>query len=152
MKRIILFEKFEGKISIKSPLPPGKSLIFFDGVCGLCNGFVDFIIKIDKDNKFVFSPLQGEFSKENLPEKFTKDMKSVVLLKPNGDLYTQSDAVIEILSEIGGVWGLAKVANILPAGLRDKAYDLVSENRYKIFGKKESCRMPIGDERSKFII
>lgn len=150
MRKIKLFEDYIGNIKI--PTPQNKNIIFFDGVCGLCNKFVDFILSIDDDNKFIFSPLQGEFSKKNLPEKYTKEMKSVILLKNNGDLYTQSDAAIEILSEIGGVWKLAKVANILPPGLRDKAYDLISQNRYRIFGKRESCRLPVGDEKNKFII
>ena len=78
-------------------------------------------------------------------------MKSVVLLKKNKELYTQSNAVIEILGEVGGIWSLAKVANILPQGILDKAYDMVAENRYDLFGKREECRIPTAEERSKFI-
>jgi len=151
MEHIELFESYHGKVNLSEPLPQGKSVIFFDGVCGLCNRFVDFIMGIDDDNKFLFTPLQGEFAKRVLPLEYTRDMKSVVFLKNNGDLYNQSKAVIEILGEIGGIWSLAKIANILPQGILDKAYDLVAENRYKLFGKKETCRMPTPEERSKFI-
>ena len=151
MKHLKLFEAYHGKISLNEPLPPGKNVIFFDGVCGLCNRFVDFVMSIDDDDEFMFSPLQGEFGKKVLPIEYTRDMKSVVLLKNNGDLYNQSNAVIEILTEIGGLWSMARIANILPQGILDKAYDLVAENRYDMFGKREACRIPTAEERSKFI-
>ena len=151
MKHLKLFESYQGTISMVDPLPAGKNVIFFDGVCGLCNRFVDFVMGIDDDSEFLFSPLQGEFARKVLPSQYVTDMKSVVLLKNNKELYTQSNAVIEILGEVGGIWSLAKVANILPQGILDKAYDMVAENRYDLFGKREECRIPTADERSKFI-
>lgn len=151
MKHLKLFESYQGTISMVDPLPAGKNVIFFDGVCGLCNRFVDFVMGIDDDSEFIFSPLQGEFARKVLPSQYVTDMKSVVLLKKNKELYTQSNAVIEILGEVGGIWSLAKVANILPQGILDKAYDMVAENRYDLFGKREECRIPTAEERSKFI-
>ena len=151
MKHLKLFESYQGTISMVDPLPAGKNVIFFDGVCGLCNRFVDFVMGIDDDSEFIFSPLQGEFARKVLPSQYVTDMKSVVLLKKNKELYTQSNAVIEILGEVGGIWSLAKVANILPQGILDKAYDMVAENRYDLFGKREECRRPTAEERSKFI-
>ena len=151
MRKIKLFEDYIGNIKINEPIPQNKNIIFFDGVCGLCNKFVDFILRIDHHNEFIFAPLQGDFAKKVLPEKYINEMKSVILLKNNGDLYSQSKAVIEILSDIGGVWKLAKIANILPDTILNKAYDLVSENRYKIFGKKDTCRLPSPEEKDKFI-
>lgn len=151
MRHLKLFESYQGTISMSEALPQGKNVIFFDGVCGLCNRFVDFVMSIDDDSEFLFSPLQGEFARKVLPSQYVTDMKSVVLLKNNKELYTQSNAVIEILKEIGGIWSLARVANILPQGILDKAYDMVAENRYDLFGKKEECRIPTADERSKFI-
>ena len=151
MKHLKLFESYQGTISMVDPLPAGKNVIFFDGVCGLCNRFVDFVMGIDDDSEFIFSPLQGEFARKVLPSQYVTDMKSVVLLKNNKELYTQSNAVIEILGEVGGIWSLAKVANILPQGILDKAYDMVAENRYDLFGKREECRIPTAEERSKFI-
>lgn len=151
MRKIKLFEDYIGNIKINEPIPQNKNIIFFDGVCGLCNKFVDFILRIDHHNEFIFAPLQGEFAKKVLPEKYINEMKSVILLKNNGDLYSQSKAVIEILSDIGGVWKLAKIANILPDTILNKAYDLVSENRYRIFGKKDTCRLPSPEEKDKFI-
>lgn len=126
-------------------------VIFFDGVCGLCNGFVDFVLKIDKKNEFLFSPLQSDYAKTHLPEEYTKDLKSVVYYH-DGKIISRSKAVIKILSEIGGLWKIAVVGNILPEKLRDSAYDMVAQNRYKIFGRKETCRLPTPEERSRFVI
>jgi predicted DCC family thiol-disulfide oxidoreductase YuxK len=126
-------------------------VIFFDGVCGLCNGFVDFILKIDKKGQFKFSPLQSEYAQKNLPKEYTEDLKSVVYLK-NGKLLSQTEAVIEILKDNGGVWKLAAVGKILPEFIRDGAYNMVAQNRYKMFGKKETCRLPNPEERARFVI
>lgn len=127
-----------------------QKIIFFDGVCGLCNGFVDFILAMDKKKQFLFAPLQSEFAKKNLPVEMTTELKSVVFLN-NGKQYSKSDAVLHVLDELGGVWKLSKVGRILPAKMRDSAYNLVAENRYEIFGKKDTCRLPSAEERSRFL-
>lgn len=126
------------------------NVIFFDGVCGLCNGFVDFILRIDQKQKFYFSPLQGELALKTLPAKWTEDLSSVVLLK-NGVLYSKSNAVIEILSDIGGVWKIILIGKWLPEKFRNSLYDLIASNRYRLFGKKETCRLPSFDERQRFL-
>lgn len=127
-----------------------NNVIFFDGFCGLCNGFVDFIITIDKENRFLFSPLQSDFAKQSLPEEYTQDLKSVVFLQ-DGKVLTKSKAVIKVLDEIGGIWKAAKFGRALPESVLNKIYDMVAENRYKLFGKKETCRLPTPDERRRFV-
>ena len=126
-------------------------VIFFDGVCGLCNGFVDFVIAADKKNKFLFSPLQSDFAQKELPSEMTRDLTSVVLLK-NGKSFSKSEAVLEVLNDLGGIWKLTRVGKILPKSMSNKVYDLVAQNRYKLFGKKETCRLPSAEERKKFIL
>ncbi len=125
-------------------------VIYFDGVCGLCNGFVDFILKMDRKHQFTFSPLQSDFAKANLPQALTQDLKSVVYQKET-EVYVRSDAVIRILKDMGGFWSVAGLASVLPSKLGDSAYDLVAENRYRLFGRKETCRIPTPEERSRFI-
>jgi len=127
------------------------NVIFFDGVCGLCNGFVDFVMAVDKEQKFRFSPLQSEFAQKNLPHEMTANLDSVVFLK-EGKTFRKSQAVIKILEEIGGIWKLAKIGKILPETILNETYDIVAQNRYKIFGKKETCRLPTPAERARFII
>lgn len=125
-------------------------VIFFDGVCGLCNGFVDFILKIDKTQSFTFSPLQSDYAAQHLSQEDVRDLTSVVYLK-DGQKFTKSRAVIEILHDVGGVWKIAVLGKILPENLRNKAYDMVASNRYKLFGKKETCRLPTPEERARFL-
>lgn len=127
-----------------------RKVIFFDGVCGLCNGFVDFILSVDKKKQFLFSPLQSDFAKQNLPADMTTDLKSVVFLI-NGKQYSKSDAVLRIMDELGGIWKITQLGRILPGNLRDMAYEMVAENRYKLFGKKDTCRLPSAEERSRFL-
>ena len=126
-------------------------IIFFDGVCGLCNGFVDFIIKIDKKKTFLFSPLQGAYASSNLAPSMTQDLSSVVVLI-NGKVYIKSEAVQKILTEIGGVWGLARLLILIPRSVQNYIYDQVAKNRYSLFGKRQSCRIPTEEERSRFVI
>lgn len=128
-----------------------ENVIFFDGVCGLCNGFVDFIMSVDKKNQFRFSPLQSEYAQKTLPPEMTANLDSVVFLK-DGKTYRKSQAVIKVLEGLGGIWSLAKVGRYLPEEMLNSAYDLVAQNRYKVFGKKETCRLPTPDERARFII
>lgn len=128
-----------------------EPVIFFDGYCGLCNGFVDFIIAVDKKEKFRFSPLQSEYAKKNLPSSFTQDVKSVVV-QIDGKTYQKSEAVLAVMEELGGVWKLTSAFGILPLPIMNKAYDLVAANRYKMFGKKDTCRLPGPQERLRFIL
>lgn len=127
-----------------------NKVIFFDGVCGLCNGFVNFILSVDNKKQFLFSPLQSEYAKTNLPAEMTTDLKSVVYLK-DGKQYSKSDAVLRIMNDLGGIWKLSQLGKALPENLRNKAYDMVAANRYKLFGRKETCRLPSADERNRFV-
>ena len=127
------------------------NIIYFDGVCGLCNGFVDFIMKIDREGKFKFSPLQSEFAQARLLPKYTQDLKSVVV-EIDGEIYEKSDAVFRVFELLGGGWKLLSKLKILPSSLRNTGYDLVAEMRYKIFGKKDTCRLPTPEEKERFIL
>lgn len=127
------------------------NIIYFDGVCGLCNGFIDFIMKIDRSGKFKFSPLQSEFARSRLLPKYTEDMKSVVV-EIDGEFYEKSDAVFRVLEVLGGKWNLLAKLKVLPRILRNSGYDLVAEFRYKIFGKKDTCRLPTPEEKDRFIL
>ncbi len=126
-------------------------IIFFDGVCGLCDGFVNFILKIDKEKKFVFSPLQSDFARLNLSQEYTDDLKTLVLME-DGRLYLKSRAIIHILLEIGGIWKIALIGKLFPRFLLDSLYDLVAKYRYETFGKKKNCRLPTPEEKSRFVI
>lgn len=129
-----------------------KNVIFFDGECGLCNGFIDFVMKIDKDHIFFFSPLQSEYAHTHLPKEFTKDLKTVIVQTDDGHTHKKSIAVFSVFQKIGGTWSIVSLLRFLPLVILNGGYDLVASNRYSLFGKKETCRLPTIEERRRFIL
>lgn len=131
---------------------PENPLILFDGVCNLCNGFVQFIIRHDKKSKFRFASLQSPAAK-NILEHFSvsaDELKTLVLID-SGKIYFRSRAVLRIARQLDGIWKLSSVFYIVPRFINDAVYNLVSETRYRIFGKRESCMTPSPENSSRFI-
>lgn len=126
-----------------------KYIIYFDGVCGLCNGFIDFIIRIDKKNIFKFATLQGKAA-QKLPIQDSLNLTSIYY-QENGKLYMKSTAVLKVFYRCGGRWKLMIIFWLAPKFFRDMVYDFVAKNRYKWFGKEESCRIPTSEELKKFL-
>ncbi|RYG48736.1 thiol-disulfide oxidoreductase DCC family protein [bacterium] len=125
-------------------------MFFFDGVCNLCNGAVDWIVRHDPKATIKFASLQGETAAEMIPDA-AESLDSMVFVDA-GRHYRESDAVLRAGKHIGGVYGvLAAVAGVFPRGLRNAVYRFVARNRYRWFGKKESCRLPTPAERSRFL-
>ncbi|MBQ0148299.1 MAG: thiol-disulfide oxidoreductase DCC family protein [Flavobacteriaceae bacterium] len=127
-------------------------IIFFDGVCNLCNSTVQFIIENDSQNKFHFSSLQSNFGQKFLEENNlkTENFDSIILLE-NNEVYQKSDAAIKIASHLDSPYNYLMLFSILPKFIRDFFYSIVAKNRYRIFGKKESCWIPTAELRSKFL-
>jgi len=123
-------------------------IIFFDGVCNLCNGFVDFVMRFDRHHQFQFASLQGETAKKLLPEKFHQELSTVVLLK-DGKVNTKATAVLLVLQELGAVWKFFWIFNYFP--FKDFFYNLIAKNRYCLFGKRKSCRLPTDEEAHLFL-
>ena len=126
-------------------------VIFFDGYCGLCNGFIDFMMKIDRSAKFKFSPLQSDFARSTLRSEDVNDLKSLVVLI-DGKFYRKAPGVLRALAELGGTWKLISILRILPSGLLNLGYDVVAQNRYRLFGKSDTCRLPTPVEKTRFIL
>ncbi|MBI1267268.1 MAG: DUF393 domain-containing protein [Cryomorphaceae bacterium] len=127
-----------------------NNIIFFDGVCNLCNNTVDFIIRRMGNRSFLFAPLQGESAKKLNIVSSEVEPGSIVYVA-DGRQFKQSTAVLKILVRLGGAWRLMAVFFIIPPFLRNLIYRFVAKNRYRWFGKKESCRMPTPDERAFFL-
>jgi predicted DCC family thiol-disulfide oxidoreductase YuxK len=129
-----------------------KSIILFDGVCNMCNGFVNFLILRDKENRFLFGSLQSSGVKELLSRlNYTGNKLSTVLLVENNRVYSESTAVLRIARKMNGLWPFLYVFIIVPPFLRNFLYNLVAKNRYRIFGKRDSCMMPTAELKAKFI-
>ena len=127
-------------------------VILFDGVCNLCNGSVNWIMDRDKNNQFKFASLQSIYGQNKVKELGLQDnYMNTVVLEDNGKAYLRSDAALQILKQLGGAYQLAVVFNIVPAFIRDLFYKIVANNRYKWFGKQESCRIPTPELKSKFL-
>lgn len=129
-----------------------KKIILFDGVCNLCNYWVNFILKRDLNNSFLFAALQSKAGQELLT-KFNLSITNFdTFILIDGDSFqTKSDAAISIVSKLSGWPKILLIGKIIPRFLRNFIYDLIAKNRYKIFGKKESCRVPTNEEREKFL-
>jgi predicted DCC family thiol-disulfide oxidoreductase YuxK len=127
-------------------------IILFDGVCNFCNSSINFVIDHDPNKHFKFAPLQSEIGQDILRKfhKNTEDFDSVILLKDN-KLYQKSAAALEITKQLSGSWKYLYVFSVLPTFLLNFFYDIIAKNRYKIFGKADSCRMPTPDLRERFL-
>lgn len=131
--------------------PQTETIVFFDGVCHLCNGFVDFAIARDRHRRLRFAPLQGETAKRLLPDTDRARLESVVL-SHDGRLFRESAAVLEIFRLLGGGLGLlGALGKIVPAFLRDPLYRFVARRRRKWFGERDACRLPTPEERGRLL-
>lgn len=133
------------------PVEYPEPVILFDGVCNLCSGAVQFIIRRDPSKHFRFASLQSDFGQRQL-ERFNlsdKKFHSLILISDNR-YYERSDAALNIARRLTGGWPLLYGFKIIPRFLRNAIYNLVAKNRYKLFGKKEICWIPTTELRSRF--
>ena len=131
----------------------GKKIILFDGVCNLCNSSVQFVIKRDKRDIFRYAALQSDIGEQLVTQRHidTSKVDSIILIEPGVAYYTKSDAALEIAKELGGLWKLTSIFTWIPTSIRNAIYDFVAKNRYKWFGKQESCMIPTPELKAKFL-
>ncbi len=128
----------------------GRSVVLFDGVCNLCNGFVRFIIKRDKEDNFLFASLQSSEAKQLLDDHAAGKSLTTIVLIENGKIYTRSTAALRICRRLSGGWPLLYGLIIIPTFIRNGVYNFVAKFRYRFFGKKDHCMVPTEDIRQKF--
>jgi len=133
-------------------------IIFYDGVCGLCNALVQFLIRRDNRGALRFASLQSDFAAKVLGRHGidAADLDTVQVVvnyeQPDERVLNRSDAILRACGELGGSWKiLAAVARIIPRPLRDLVYRFVARNRYQVFGKYETCLLPEPKQRSRFL-
>lgn len=134
-------------------LPKDKKIIVFDGVCNLCNSFINKVIDNDKNDQFRFVSLQSETGSAIL--KYLgisiEKIDSIVLYQPGYAYYYKAEAALKIAKEMGGLYSVLQIFSILPNGLLNMLYDFVAKNRYRWFGKSDSCRVPTSEIANKFL-
>jgi predicted DCC family thiol-disulfide oxidoreductase YuxK len=135
-----------------------KPIILYDGVCGLCNRLVQFLLKHDREGRLRFASLQSEFAEKVLSRHGlnAKDLDTVHVVEnydqPDERVLQRSNAILRAGRELGGFWGVSSaVAKIVPRPLRDLVYRFVATNRYRVFGKYDSCMLPDPNQRSRFL-
>ncbi|NGP87086.1 thiol-disulfide oxidoreductase DCC family protein [Fodinibius halophilus] len=129
-----------------------KKIVLFDGVCNLCTGSVVFIIKRDKDDLFRFAALQSDIGQE-LTDKFGIDTQKVdsIILIEGESYYIKSSAALRIARNLSGLYPMLYGFIILPTVIRDWVYDVIANNRYQWFGKRDSCMVPTPELKAKFL-
>lgn len=126
-------------------------IIYFDGFCGLCDRFVQFVIRHDRAGRYRFAPLQGSTARERVPSTLDPEASQTVIFEAGGRFRLRSDAALAILVGLGGAWRLAGLLRVVPRPLRDAGYDLVARNRSRWFGRRAECRVPQPAERDRFL-
>ena len=135
-------------------LPKDKKIILFDGVCNLCNASVQFVIKHDKKDIFRFVALQSELGLKIIQHIGIdiKNTDSIILYEPGKAYYYKSQAAFLIAKELGGVYALLSVFTVFPKFLSNFVYDYVAQNRYRWYGKQETCMIPTPELAAKFLV
>jgi predicted DCC family thiol-disulfide oxidoreductase YuxK len=133
-------------------VPRDQPVLLFDGVCNLCNWWIQFLIERDPDATFRFAPLQSDVAGELLAEcGLSRDHLDSVVLVEGDSYYTKSDAVLRAGKHLGGVYQLLWPLRVVPRRLRNWLYDAVADRRYGWFGKREQCMVPTPDIESRFL-
>lgn len=134
-------------------LPLDKKIILFDGVCNLCDTSVQYVIKHDKKDIFRFVAIQSDLGLKLLKHIGINPIHtdSIILYEPGTAYYYKSSAALEIAKELSGIFTFASVFTVIPKGIRDLIYDYVAKNRYKWYGKKETCILPTPEFKAKFL-
>tara|TARA_A100000171_G_scaffold12675_1_gene10614 strand:- start:661 stop:1077 length:417 start_codon:yes stop_codon:yes gene_type:complete len=127
-------------------------ILLFDGVCNLCNSSVNFIIDRDPKKHFKFAALQSDFGQSKLKELgFNQEEFDSLVLLSKGMVYRKSSAALRIAKKLNGLWPLLYIFILIPPFIRHGIYDIIGKNRYKWFGKQDSCRMPTPELKQRFI-
>ena len=126
-----------------------QQVVLFDGVCGMCNASVDFILSRDRDKKFLFSPLQGKFANAQVPKE-CMDLNTIIYIR-DGMILRRSSAVLRILVDLGGLWVVVWPLLLIPAFPRDLFYRIIANNRHLISKKRAACRLPSPEEKERFL-
>jgi predicted DCC family thiol-disulfide oxidoreductase YuxK len=125
-------------------------VMYFDGVCNLCNRAVDFFMRHDRHGRLRFAPLQGATARENGIARPDVTSFDTIVIADGTRRWDRSDAVLHAATLLGGAWRLAAVLRIVPRPLRDLVYRAVAASRFRIFGRRSTCRLPTPQERARF--
>ncbi|HLE57858.1 MAG TPA: thiol-disulfide oxidoreductase DCC family protein [Rhodothermia bacterium] len=130
---------------------PAHDVVFFDGVCNLCNGWVRFVILRDPAGVFRFAPLQSDAATHMMADRTKLPSSDSIILLSDDRFYTRSGAVLRIVKRLRWPWPMLSALLIIPAFIRDFVYDLIARNRYRWFGRRNECMIPTPEMRNRFL-
>lgn len=128
-----------------------QAIVLFDGVCNLCNSFVQFVLKHDRHNHFVFASLQSKAGEKLLAKHAIERELKTILLIESDKVYVRSAAVLRICRRLSGWWPGFYFLTIVPRFIRDACYNKIAHNRYRWFGKRKECLLPTPEQQLKFL-
>ncbi|MGB1317861.1 MAG: thiol-disulfide oxidoreductase DCC family protein [Flavobacteriales bacterium] len=129
-----------------------QPVLLFDGVCNLCSGSVQFVLKRNQKENVKFASLQSDFGAKTLANlNLPTDYVSSLVLAENGNVFVKSDAALKLAKHLNGLWKIGSVLLIVPKFIRNPVYDWIAKNRYKWFGKKEVCWIPEEKWKKRFL-
>ncbi|WP_299554773.1 thiol-disulfide oxidoreductase DCC family protein [Seonamhaeicola sp.] len=131
-----------------------RKIIFFDGVCNLCNGFIDYVINRDKNKSIFYTTLQSDLAKAKLKDYniSLETEYTTIYYYANNKLYSKSSAILQIFLQLSTFHKItSRIFWIIPKFIRDGFYSFIAKNRYRFFGKKETCRLPTEQEKKQFL-
>jgi len=135
-----------------SVIAADRPILFFDGVCNFCNSTINFIIRHDKKELFLFAPLQSDKGRELLRHiKHNEALPQSVILLYKGNIYEKSDAVLQTARLLGGPWTLILAGYKLPRFIRNGIYNFIAKHRYRWFGKRDACMVPSPSVSARFL-
>lgn len=127
-----------------------QPIVFFDGECVMCNGFVDLLLRVDPKGTILIAPLQGQTGRQYLPPLPLEREAWSIYYRDEENLYDQSDAFVQLCRRLGGVWSLFRLIGLLPRPIRDRIYRIIARHRYQLFGRR-ACRIPSNSEQDRFL-
>lgn len=148
---LIIVNSIQGITTMTQNSLPAR-IVIFDGVCNLCEFSVNFIYERDRKGKFTFTPAQSPLGQKLLQKyQINTDKLDTVVLVKHDRVYSRSTAAFKIAEELDPPWNTLQFFSWLPLAIRDYLYDWIARNRYKWFGKKESCMIPTKELKSRFL-
>ena len=132
-------------------IPSNKEILLFDGVCNLCDKFVQFVLYHDDKEQFIFASLQSSIGQQLLKKyKLDSDLNTVVLISKE-NAYTHSDVALKVGIALGGWMNVSYLCYLIPKFMRDMIYNWIAANRYRLFGKQEDCIVPKAEWKARFL-
>lgn len=129
-----------------------RPVIVFDGVCAICNGWVRFLLRHDRQQRYRFAAMQAESGRALMARHgFDPDDPASFLLVENGATWSDTDAIVRVVRSLGGPWRMVDALRVLPRPLRDRAYRVAARNRYRWFGRHDACLLPPAGHEDRFL-